>query len=56
MKKEFEVIFKFADVIQTIEAETEEKARELAHQYFNSDKDPKDDTYCYETEVSEVKE
>ncbi|MFA6023556.1 MAG: hypothetical protein WC781_05700 [Candidatus Pacearchaeota archaeon] len=47
----YQVIWKFSDVITEIEAESLEEAIETAE---NSDA-PKEDTYCYGTEVEEIK-
>lgn len=53
-KKEYEVIYKFTDVIDNIEAGSKEEAEEIADERISSDRyNPKDDTSCYEIEVVE---
>lgn len=52
--KEYSVIYKFSDVIDTIEAETQEEAERMANEKLLSDYNPQNDTYCYEVEVEEV--
>lgn len=58
--KEFEVIYKFADVVETIEAETQEEAEQIANDRAYYGKSKEEDritsTECYEIEVEEVKE
>jgi hypothetical protein len=52
----FEVIYKFSDVIEEIEAESKEEAEKIADERLKNSKDYgeiKDDTYCYGTEVEE---
>ncbi len=56
MKKEFQVIYKFSDVIDTIEAETQLDAEVIANERLESDQTPAQDTRCYEVEVEEVKD
>jgi len=54
-KKEYEVIYKFSDVIETIEAGSKEEAEEIADERIEKDRySPKDDTSCYEIEVEEI--
>lgn len=58
MKKQFEVIYKFSDVIDNIEAENEEEAKKLADERLESghpNYDPTGDTRCYDVEVEEIK-
>mgnify|MGYP000054785912 CR=1 FL=1 len=57
VKKEYQIIYKFADVIDNIEAESEEDAKKIADERLNGcnlDYDPKVDTSCYEIEVEEI--
>lgn len=54
--KEFEVTYKFSDVIDTIEAETEEEAQKIADERLLTDYNPQQDTTCYEIEVLEIEE
>ena len=56
IKKEFTITYKFSDIIDNIEAETEEEARRIADERLESDNSPQIDTYCYEAEIEEVKE
>jgi len=54
MKKEFEIIYKFADVIRTIKAENKDEAKNLADiELEKENSNIKEDTYCYEIEVDE---
>jgi len=46
MKTKFEVIYKFADVIDHIEANTKEEALEIAKERLISDYNPQNDTQC----------
>lgn len=46
----FEVIYKFSDVIREIEADSLEEAQEIA----DNDIAPKEDTYCFDTEVEQI--
>ena len=55
-KKEFSVLFKFSDVSQTIEAESLEEAQKKALGFLDGEQTPQNDTYCYGTEVEEVKD
>jgi hypothetical protein len=48
--KKYQIIWKFSDVITEIEAESLEEAKQKAEE----ETAPKEDTYCYETEVEEV--
>lgn len=52
-KKEYQVIYKFSDVIDTIEAHSKEEAEQIADERFNSENSPDKDTSCYEIEVEE---
>jgi hypothetical protein len=57
--KSFQVIYKFSDVIDTIDAESEDEAQRISDERVNSghlEYDPKTDTECYEVEVEEVKD
>lgn len=55
--KEFQIIYKFSDVIKTIMAETLEEADQIANEYFKSpDEAPIKDTNCYNIEIEEIKE
>ncbi len=54
MEKEFEIIYKFADVIRTIKAENKEEAEKLADIELNKENSNiKLGTYCYGIEVDE---
>lgn len=54
-KKEYEVIYKFSDVIDNIEAGSKEEAEQIADERIERDRyNPKDDTSCYEIEVEEM--
>lgn len=55
-KKAFEVIFKFSDVVDTIEAENEEEAERLADEKLKSDCNPQNNTYCYGIEIEEIED
>lgn len=55
-KKIFEATFKFSDVIDIIEAESEEEADRLANERLNSDCNPQNDTTCYDIEIEEIKD
>jgi hypothetical protein len=50
--KDFEVTFKFNDVINTIEAETKEEAEKIANDLLNKDL-LQSISKCYEIEVEE---
>ena len=53
-KKEYQVIYKFSDVIETIEANSKEEAKQIADDRVESDRyNPKEETYCYDIEVDE---
>jgi hypothetical protein len=53
--KEYTIIYKFSDVIQTITAETKEEATEKANKLLEDENtDPIGNTDCYEVEVEEV--
>ena len=54
-QKEYDVFFKFSGVSQTIKADSLREAKDKADELLNTDQTPKADTYCYETEVEEVK-
>ena len=55
-KKEYEVCYKFSDVIETIEARNQEEADQIADERLEKSKhNPQEDTYCYEIEVEEIK-
>jgi len=54
-KKEYEVTYKFSDIVNIIKAGSKEEAEEIADKNLDNGKyNPKDDTYCYEIEVEEV--
>jgi len=53
--KEYEVTFKFGDVVITVEAEDEKEAREMAEIRLEND-DLKEDSKCYDIEIEEVEE
>lgn len=48
----FEVLFKFADVIKEIEADSLKEAKEIAENQTA----PIEDTYCYGVDVEEMKD
>jgi len=51
--KEYDVLFKFGDVSITVEADSEEEAREIAEMRLEND-NLKEDSKCYDIEVEEV--
>ena len=54
-KKEYEVYYKFSDVVETIEAGSKEEAEEIADERINNKKyNIENETYCYEIEVEET--
>ncbi len=54
-KKKFQLLFKFSDVVWEIEAKDEEEAEIIADDYlYNKKTTPKNETYCYGTEIDEV--
>lgn len=53
-KREYQVIYKFSDVIETIEARSKEEAERIAEERIEKHRhNPKEETYCYEIEVDE---
>lgn len=55
MKKEFQIVYKFSDVITTIEAETQRDAEKKANERLGGHtNNPEQETYCYELEAEEV--
>lgn len=58
MVKTYEVTFKYSDVTEMIEAENEDEALKKADELNQSrnDDNPKNSTYCYETEAEEIYE
>ena len=56
MKKEYNIIYKFSDVMDVIEAESKEEAQKLADARIESEENPHQDTKCYEVEVEDVEE
>ena len=57
--KKFEVVYKFSDVIDIIEAETLEEAQQEADRRINEgdeEEHPIKDTECYGVEIEEVEE
>ena len=54
-KKEYKVIYKFSDVIETIKAGNKEEAEQIADNRLWSKHTPMKETFCYETEVDEIK-
>ena len=55
MTKEYTIIYKFSDVIETLKAKSKEHAKELADIKINSKKAEliKKDTYCYGIDVED---
>ena len=56
--RQFQIIYKFSDVIDNIEAETKEEAERIANERaYNGDEEtcPSNNTECYEIEVEEEK-
>ncbi len=47
----YEITYKFSDVIDSIEAETEEEALKIANERLITDQNPQQDTNCYEIEA-----
>jgi len=59
IKKQFQIVYKFADVIDNIEAETLEDATRIANDrayYGDSEQCPIESTECYDIEIEEIKE
>ena len=57
--KQFQIVYKFADVIDKIEAETLEDAERIANDrvcYGDSEQCPIESTECYGIEIEEIKE
>ena len=52
-KKQFEITYKFGDVILSIEEETIEEAKAKADKILSTGR-PQEDTRCYDIEVQEV--
>ena len=53
-KKEYQIFYKFSDVVETIEAKSKEEAEQIANERINTQKyNIKKETYCYEIEVEE---
>ena len=52
-KKEYEVIYKFSDVIETIKAGNKGEAEQIADNRLWSKDTPMKETFCYEIEVDE---
>ena len=50
--KKYQLLFKFSDVIRTIEANSKEKAEELAQEILG-DEPVGHDSFCYDVEVEE---
>lgn len=53
-KKSFQIIYKFGDVIDNIEAETIEEAKRIANERLMGDYNPQNDTECYDIEIEEL--
>ena len=54
--KDYQAIYKFSDVIETIEAKSLEEAKKIANERLMSDYNPQNDVICYDIEVEEVKD
>src|SRR3990167_4727078 len=57
--KQFQIVYKFADVINNIEAETKEEAERIAQDMLDcgdEEVNPIKDTECFEIEIEEVEE
>ncbi len=54
--KEYQIFYKFADVIETIKAKSKGEAEEIADNKLYEKPTPMMKTYCYEIEVEEVEE
>ena len=50
-KKEYDVTYKFSDVIQTIKAISQGEAEQIANERLEKNDVIEEDTYCYEIEV-----
>lgn len=55
-KKEYNIIFKFSDVVQTIEAESEEEAQQKGWDILAEDINFIESINCYEIEIEEIEE
>lgn len=53
--KEYEILFKFGDVVRTIEAENQQKALEIAQEMLGNEPIGHD-TFCYDVEAEEVEQ
>jgi len=54
-KKHYQIIYKFSDVIDNIEASSQEEAKKIAGKRLTSYAgDPQIETECYEVEVEEM--
>lgn len=53
--KEYNVFLKFSDVIITVEANSEDEARDIAETRLEND-NLKEETYCYEIEAEEIED
>lgn len=54
-KKEYQVIYKFSDVINTFEAENQEEAEKFANDLLEKN-EQQGSSECYEIEVEEIKD
>lgn len=52
--KEYQLIFKFSDVIVNIDAESKEEAKIRADDMLMSDYNPQNDSVCYDIDIEEV--
>ena len=52
--KEYNVTYKFGDISDVIEAESEEEAQRIADARLEEDNTPVKDAYCYDVEVEKV--
>jgi len=52
---EYQVTYKFSDVINTLEADSQEEAEKKADELLEKN-EQQGETYCYEVEVEEVDE
>ena len=51
-KKEYQVTYKFSDVINTLEAESQEEAEKIAQDLLDNN-EQQGESHCYEIEVEE---
>ena len=53
-KKEYQVFYKFSDVVEIIKATSIEEAEQIAHEKLSKGYSPEKETDCYEVEAEEL--